>query len=143
MRMKRSPLVITAALGLAIAGGSAFTASNTVAATSAGQGAQTITGFAVSSVEYTRGAVNASTEDEVATARFRLTAAVPANGAATFARARLRGANTAAATNYVACAVDAGATTTLATQGANIWNCTFPAGVKAVDVDSLQVVAVQ
>jgi hypothetical protein len=54
--MKRSSVAITAALGVAIAGGSAFTAGNTdTPKTSAGFEATTATGFAVSAVQYQLG----------------------------------------------------------------------------------------
>lgn len=52
MRSSKKLFVAIAAAGLVAAGGSAFTATNTVATSDAGTGAEAISGFAVSDIQY-------------------------------------------------------------------------------------------
>ena len=87
MRMKRSPLAVTAALAVAVAGGTAFTAGNTgTPDTSVGQASTVTTGFTVANVEYTLDAL--SIGDHLASVSFTLEAEAGAN-VANKARVRL------------------------------------------------------
>jgi hypothetical protein len=64
--MRSTPWFRLAVVGAALAvGGYAFTASNSVAATQAGDGAGTISGFVVSSVKYNLNATNPGNIDSV------------------------------------------------------------------------------
>jgi len=56
------PAAVTAVVGI---GGFAFTASNTVPATQAGDGSGTVSGYAISSVHYTLNSTDPSTIDTV------------------------------------------------------------------------------
>ena len=132
MRMKRSALAITAAVGLAVAGGTAFTASNTVADTSAGQGESVTTGFTADNVEYTLDAISTpTTGDKIVSVSFDLVAddadALPAGQA----RVRILSTN-----SYSECdtPVVAGAVAS--------FDCTLSVSVAASAADTLDIVAV-
>jgi hypothetical protein len=135
MRMKRSSVAITAALGLVVAGGSAFTAANTVPVTSAGSGSSTTSGFAVSAVTYTLDTV-AQEGDEVKSVRFRLDPIAPSIQVATTARVRFTGGST----KFEGCVIDSAATSVTAPQTA--WVCAVTTTVKVSSMTNLEVVAV-
>ncbi|MCW2613191.1 MAG: hypothetical protein JWN08_185 [Frankiales bacterium] len=136
MRMKRSSLAITAALGLAVAGGSAFTAGNTgTPVASAGFQATDTAGFAVSDVQYELGAnanLAGDTGDDVVKVNFTLT---PATGALGATRARVR---LVKADLYYTCTT---ASTTGVTDGVTTWTCTTT-GLESSAIDTLEIVAV-
>jgi hypothetical protein len=114
---RRSVLVVAFAAALALAT-YAFTASNTVPGTKAGQGEGTISGYTVSGVAYTL-AANPSNIDSVA---FTL------NSAATTVKAKLvQGSST-----YTSCSVSGGTSVT----------CDFSPDVSVTSADELSVVAV-
>jgi hypothetical protein len=114
---RRMVLVVALAAALALAT-YAFTASNIVPGTKAGQGEGTISGYTVSAVAYTL-AANPSNIDSVA---FTLSAA------ATTVKAKLvQGSST-----YTSCSVSGGTSVT----------CDFSPDVSATSADELSVVAV-
>jgi hypothetical protein len=140
MRMKRSSIAITAALGLAVAGGSAFTAANTgTPVASAGWAATDTAGFDVQDVEYTfgvNGDVTAGTGDDVDQIEFTLDPALGALGA-TQVRVRLVKADN----YYTNCAATA-ATTANEGQpnGVTTWRCDTT-GLNTLAIDTLDIVA--
>lgn len=69
--LRRGPLQLVTALAIFAVGGAAFTAANTVPATSAGEGAGAISGFTVTNVAYNLDATNPS---NVTTVTFTATA---------------------------------------------------------------------
>jgi len=91
LRMKHSSIVITSAVALAVAGGSAFTASNTgTPIAAAGFQATASDGFTVTDVEYDFGALATSdTGNDIAQVAFTLDPIVATAGSATQARVRL------------------------------------------------------
>ncbi len=68
--LRRGPLQLVTALAIFAVGGAAFTAANTVPATSAGEGAAAISGFTVTNVAYNLDATNPS---DVTTVTFTAT----------------------------------------------------------------------
>lgn len=115
-----------AVAGLVATGGSAFTASNTVATGKAGAGAGAITGYAVSGVVYTF-ADDATVGIKYDTVTFTL------SDTATKARARI---NTALGGTFADCSLNA-ATANVATD----WTCTLTDKVSAEEAVELEVVA--
>ena len=114
-----------AAVGLAMAavvgGGSfAYTASNTVGGTRAGDGAGTISGYSVSNVSYTN---DATTPTEIDVVTFDLDAAA----------STVKAKATSAGTSYTACQNTAATT----------WTCDFSPNVAVGAADQLSVVANQ
>jgi hypothetical protein len=131
MRISRSALTAAAAIGIAAAGGSAFTAANTgTPLTSAGQAATVTTGFAVSNVDYTLAPVAAATGDQLASVEFTLTAS-GSNNISQEARVQL--VSTGA---YYTCTVVAGATAPAVN-----WTCAT-SGLLVSTIDTLDIVAV-
>lgn len=129
MRMNRSALAVTAAIGLAVAGGSAFTASNTTTpVASVGQASTVTGGFAVSGLEYTLDEL--TTGDEIATVEFVLTAAANTNVAA---KARVRLVTGAP---YYEC------TTGAVSLQAVAFSCAITDDLAASAVDTLDIVGV-
>jgi hypothetical protein len=114
---RRTALVIAAAAALALAT-YAFTASNTVPNTKAGQGEGTITGYNVSSVAYNLAANPANID----TVTFTL------DSAATSVRAKLLSGSGA----YTTCGVSGGTSVT----------CDFAPDVSVLAADELSVIAV-
>jgi hypothetical protein len=114
---------LTAALlcaGVLAAGTYAFTASNTVPATRAGDGSGTISGYTISNVEYT---TQTSDPSILNTYSFTLDAA-----------ARVVHAKTVSGvTTYDTCTAGAG----------NSWTCTAASGTTVLSMDSLRVIAYQ
>jgi hypothetical protein len=132
MRITRQALAATAAVAVAAAGGSAYTAANTgTPSTTAGQGAADASGYAVSAYQYVLAALANPTGDEIASVNFTLT---PTTGtvAATEARVRLVKLGT-----YYDCTVG----TTNATTGASTWTCAT-AGLKVSTIDVVDIVGV-
>ena len=116
---RRTILIVVFAATLALAT-YAFTASNVVPGTKAGNGEGTISGYTVSGVAYTLSASNPANVDSVA---FTLSAA------ATTVKAKLvQGSPT-----YTSCAVSGGVNVT----------CDFSPDVSVVSADELSVVAAQ
>lgn len=70
--LRRGPLQLVTALAIFAVGGAAFTAANTVPATSAGEGASAISGFVLSNVAYNLDATNPT---NILTVTFTATAA--------------------------------------------------------------------
>ena len=70
--LRRGPLQLVTALAIFAVGGAAFTAANTVPATSAGEGAGAISGFTLTNVAYNLDATNPS---DILTVTFTATAA--------------------------------------------------------------------
>ena len=66
--LRRGPLQLVTALAIFAVGGAAFTAANTVPATSAGEGASAISGFALTNVAYNLDAANPTNITITATA---------------------------------------------------------------------------
>ena len=131
MRISRSALAITAAVGVAVAGGSAFTAANSgTPDTSAGQGQTTTTGFAVSNVDYNLADFPDATGDQLASVTFTLTADA-GNNVAQEARVQL-----VATADYYDCTIAAGG----AGQAVNFTCDTTGQLVSAID--TLDIVAV-
>lgn len=118
-RRRRLAAVSLVALGVA-ASAYAFTASNTVPASSAGIGSGTISGYTVSGVAYT---LNASDPSRIAAVAFTLDAA------ATQVQAKV----VSSSATYQACTVSGGTNVT----------CTFPAASQptVLSADQLSVVA--
>ena len=148
MRKTHRKMAVIAAAGLVAAGGSAFTAANTVAATSAGFGAEAVTGFTVSDITYGLTTLSGTaTDEEVDQVSFTLTADTDGTGPATSARARVTGAASSTADDavYYDCTIDAAATTPVQTADAdaNVWDCVVGPNVKAADITGLSVVAAQ
>ncbi len=117
-RRRRIVLIVAAAAALALAA-YAFTASNTVPATRAGDGSGAITGYAVSSVAYVL-ATNPANIDRVT---FTLDAP------ATTVRAKV----VSASTTYDSCT----------NTGGNNWSCDFATDPTVLAADELRVIAVQ
>jgi hypothetical protein len=117
-RKRRTIIALLLAFVLAAAA-YAFTASNTVAGGSAGDGSGAISGYTVTATSYTLNAADPSLLDKVS---FNVGAA------ANSVKAR---------TNNMT----AGVWMTCASTGGTNWECTFPAGVTVVAATSLQVVA--
>ena len=120
LRIRRRTVIVVAfaaALSLATY---AFTASNIVPGSKAGQGATAITGYTVSGVAYTLSTSNPANIDSVA---FTLSAA------ATTVKAKV----VQASSTYTGCTVSGGTSVT----------CDFSPDVSAVSADELSVVAVQ
>jgi hypothetical protein len=131
MKITRNVLAISAAVGVAAAGGSALTAANTgTPLTSAGQGATVTTGFAVSNVDYTLAPTANATGDQLASVEFTLTAS-GSNNIAQEARVQL--VSTGA---YYTCAVVAGAVAPAVN-----WTCAT-SGLQVSTIDTLDIVAV-
>lgn len=117
-RRRRTALIVAAAASLAFAA-YAFTATNTVPATRAGDGNNTISGYAVTSVAYVL-ATNPANIDKVT---FTLDAA---------------------ATTVKAKVVNASATYDSCTNtGGNNWSCDFATDPTVLSADELRVIAVQ
>lgn len=110
--------------GIMTVGNYAFTASNTVEASAAGQGTGAITGYTISTVQYTLD--TSSGTANVTGVSFSIT---PTSGgqAPTAVRARLTGTGT-----YQGCTFTVGTT----------WTCSF-SGVTALSAASLDVAAAQ
>jgi len=118
-RRRRLVLVIAAAAALAFAA-YAFTASNTVPATQAGDGSGPITGYTVSNIAYQLEAANPANIDSVT---FDLSA-----GAGTV---KVKVVNASA--TYADCTNSAG----------NSWSCNFAANPTVLSADEFRVIAVQ
>ncbi len=116
-RKRRLALVVLAAL-IVSASAYAFTASNTVPASNAGDGSGTISGYTVSSVAYVLAAATPSNIDKVT---FTI-----APAAAASVQAKL----TSAGTTYTACTNASGAVT-----------CDFSPDVAVTSADQLRVIA--
>ena len=114
--------------GLVVAGGSAFTNSNTVATSKAGAGEGVITGYDVSNVVYT------FTEDAAVGLKYD-TVTYTLSDTATLSRSRVNSAGEVDGT-FVDCGL-----TTDATDDANRWTCTLIGGVSAEAAIALEVVA--
>jgi hypothetical protein len=113
-------LVVLIAVGIISGAAYAFTASNTVPSTYAGDGSQTISGYTVSSVTYT---LNSTTPTNVDAVGFAL------DHAATTVKARL---------------VSGGSWYSCTNPSGNNWTCTTTSPqATAAGVNNLQVVAVQ
>lgn len=127
-RGRKRLIVVMALVGLVAIATYAYTATNTFASTTnkAGDGAQAISGYVVSNVEYT---LNSTDPTRVSAVDFDLDAP------ATTVKAKL----TAAGLTYVDCIEDA--------VTANHWSC--PTGLLAINqptltsIDNLRVLAVQ
>ncbi|MGH3137350.1 MAG: hypothetical protein ACRDPV_12760 [Gaiellaceae bacterium] len=116
-RRRRLVLVIAAAAALAFAA-YAFTASNTVPGSSAGDGAGPISGYTVSSIAYQLEAGNPANIDSVS---FTLSAAA----------------------GSVHASVVSGGTLQACTGGPLNWSCDFSSNPTVLSADSFRVVAVQ
>jgi hypothetical protein len=104
-------ILVGIVIALAVAGGAyAFTASNTVPATTAGAGAGAVSGYTVTNLHY---ALNATTPTNIDTLTFTISPAVPSTGTG---KVTISAAlSTGGPTTYT-CATDtAGATATCAT----------------------------
>lgn len=76
---KRSSILLGAVIALAIAGGAyAFTASNTVPATTAGAGSGAVSGYTVTNLHYS---LNATTPVNIDSLTFTITPVVPSTSA--------------------------------------------------------------
>ena len=117
-----SGLVFT---GLMVMGSYAYTASNTVDASNAGQGATTISGYTITSVQYTLDTSGATAN--VSGATFSIAPTGGSGSAPTTVKARLTSSGT-----YVTCSNTTGTT----------WSCPFT-GVTALSAASLDVAAAQ
>ena len=117
-RRRRMAVIIAAAAALAFAA-YAFTATNTVPATRAGDGAGAITGYTVSNIAYQLEAANPANIDSVS---FTLDAA------AGTVRVKV---------------VAASATFTSCTGGPLNWSCDFAANPTVLSADEFRVIAVQ
>ncbi len=91
MRKRARMLTAVALAAVVVAGGSAYTAANTVAASAAGQGSGTITGYDVANVKYTF-ATAANEADLIEKAVFNVTPTAPATTAPNVVKARFRDA---------------------------------------------------
>ncbi len=98
--------------------GFAYTASNTVPETKAGNGAGTISGYAVSNVSYTLSTTDPSKIDKVGFVLDAAAGSVQAKVDST-------------ATTYTSCTNPSG----------NTWDCDFATDVNVADADELRVVA--
>lgn len=121
MKLSKQVLAAAAAVGIAAAGGSAFTASNTTPATAVGQGASTTSGYAVTNVLYTLNPSTADATGDTITAVAFDTAPSTGTVKATQARVRLT-----ATGEWTAC-VAAGVLVAPAQQ----FTCTFATPVEA------------
>lgn len=108
-------LVVAAAMAT---GAYAFTATNTVPASSAGSGSGTISGYTVSSIAYT---LNATTPSDIDSLTFTL------NAAATTAKAKI----VSGSTTYTACSIAGGVNVT----------CNFSPDIAITTADELSVIA--
>lgn len=111
-------LAILAAAFLTAAAAYAFTATNTVPASSAGSGSGTISGYTVSAVAYT---LNATTPSDIDSVAFTL------NAAATTAKAKI----VSGSTTYTSCTI---------TGGVNV-SCNFSPDIAITTADQLSVIA--
>ncbi len=112
MRNKKTlTIILGASSRLAIAGGAyAFTASNTVPATTAGAGAGAVSGFTVTNLHY---ALNATTPANIDSLTFTISPAVPSTSSGkVIVSAAL---STGGPTNYTCSTDTAGTTVTCAT----------------------------
>lgn len=123
MRFATQAVTAAAAVGVAVAASSAFTASNTVEVSAVGQAATASSGYTVSAVDYTLG-----TADALAAVAFNV-APTTGTDAARTVRARLRAGDT-----YATC-INGGSGT--------VWTCdlTGVAGLTAANAVTLDVVA--
>jgi hypothetical protein len=131
MRITRQALAATAAVAVAAAGGSAYTAANTgTPLAAAGQESTVTAGFAVSAVKYILDPL--ATGDELATVTLTLS---PTNTAANVAaQVRVQLVSTG---SYYECSLVAGATAP-----ATNWTCTITGDLKVLAIDTLDIVAV-
>ena len=112
MRNKKTlTIILGSVIALAIAGGAyAFTASNTVPATTAGAGAGAVSGFTVTNLHY---ALNATTPTNIDSLTFTISPAVPSTSSGkVIVSAAL---STGGPTNYTCSTDTAGTTVTCAT----------------------------
>jgi len=117
-RRRRTALIVAAAASLAFAA-YAFTASNTVPASKAGDGYNTISGYTVTNVAY----VLASNPANIDKVTFTL------SDTATTVKAKVVNAST----TYDSCS----------NSGGNNWSCDFATDPTVVSADELRVIAVQ
>ena len=118
-RRRRTALIVAAAAALAFAA-YAFTASNTVPGSSAGDGSGAISGYTVSNIAYTLDSTNAANIESVS---FTLSAA------AGTVKAKL----VAASSTYTDCS----------NTGGNNWSCDVEPDPSVLSADELRVIAVQ
>ena len=118
-RRRRSAVIVAAAASLAFAA-YAFTATNTVPTSKAGDGQAAISGYTVSAVKYELEALNPANVDKVT---FTLDAA------ATTVKAKI----VSSSTSYTDCTNTA----------ANNWSCDFSTNPSVASADDLRVIAVQ
>jgi len=118
-RRRRLVLVIAAAAALAFAA-YAFTASNTVPATQAGDGSGAITGYTVSNIAYQLEALNPANIDSVSFTLSAVAGTVHAKVAA-------------ASLTFQACV----------NTGGNNWSCNFAVNPTVLSADEFRVIAVQ
>jgi hypothetical protein len=121
MKLSKQVLAAAAAVGIAAAGGSAFTASNTTPDTAVGQGASTTSGYAVTNVVYTLNPSTADTTGDTITAVSFDTA--PTTGLVKASQARVRLTTAGAWTDCVA--------GTVVAAPAQPFTCTFTTAVEA------------
>jgi hypothetical protein len=133
MRITRQAFAAATAVGLAAAGGSAYTAANTgTPSTTAGQGQATASGYAVSGYQYVFDALGGATGDQIASVAFTLT---PSTGTVAATEARIRFVATTG--TYYDCTVG----TTDATTGATTWTC-GTSGLKVSTINTVDIAAV-
>jgi hypothetical protein len=108
-------VIVAAALGT---GAYAFTATNTVPASSAGSGSGAISGYTVSAIAYT---LNATTPSDIDSMTFTL------NAAATTAKAKI----VSGSTTYTSCSIAGGVNVT----------CDFSPDIAITTADQLSVIA--
>jgi phage-related tail protein len=130
MKITRQALAAAAAIGLAAAGGSAFTAGNSVpTSTRVGQAAQVTSGYAVSNVTYTLDAnLGDGTGDDVV--EVSMTVAPDNGGTVNAKQVRVR---VVSGSTYYTCTNATPATSTA-------WTCALP-NLPASTLNTLDVVA--
>jgi len=103
---RKVSIILAGAIALAIGGGAyAFTASNTVPATTVGAGAGIVSGYTVTNLHYT---LDATTPGNIDSLTFTITPAVPSTGTGKVVIAAAL--STGGPTNYT-CTTDTGGTT--------------------------------
>jgi hypothetical protein len=108
---KKITLIVAVGIAMAIGGGAyAFTASNTVPATTAGAGAGAVSGYTVTNIHYV---LDATTPANIDSLTFTISPAVPSAGGGTVTIAA--GLSTGGPTNYVCTPNTAGTLVTCAT----------------------------
>ena len=142
LRLLRPRTFVVAAVAMLLSGGAyAFTASNTVAATTAGNGSGTISGYTVSGVTYTLSTASPGTAASpvITGVSFTLSAeAVAANVSAVIS------GSSSTSEDYNPCTNSGGTTTSGETSGGT-WTCDLSgtAGEPVADATTLTVTAAQ